>query len=81
MGTDERTRIRNERLEKERKHLLIKQNVALRKQKELKDKTIIEVNYDFNKDVESAAFEKLSAAAKLVSTKHVLTLLLTNVPT
>jgi hypothetical protein len=70
LGAEERARLKKLELEKQRRDEHHRKFAHLRKMKELEDKTVLEVTYDFTADEENAAFKKLRAAAKKYDRTH-----------
>ena len=70
LGAEERARLKKLELEKQRRDEHHRKFAHLRKMKELEDKTVLEVTYDFTADEENAAFKKLREAAKKYDRTH-----------
>lgn len=69
-GSDERERIHSIQLEKQRNDDNLRRSEHERKMKELQDKVLIDIKYDYSQAERDSAFEKLRIQAKKYDKNH-----------
>ena len=70
IGAEEREKVKVIQLEKQRKDNYMRKTEHERKMKELEDKVLIDVKYDYTDEERESLFEKLKVQAKKYDKNH-----------